>query len=83
MQSAMGGLQDQEIEMSIKIRQQCWDHAAEEMGSEITAEVAAKKLRARGHEVAVVDGDWGSSYTVDGDDPVLHAEVQNLQSELI
>lgn len=69
--------------MGIKIREQSWHRAAEEMGSDLTAKVAAEKLRARGHDVEVVDGDWGSSYTVDGDDPVLHAEVQNLQSELI
>lgn len=69
-----------ERQMSIRIRQQCWDRAAAEMGSELTAEKAATALRARGHEVDVLDGDWGSSYLADEDHE--HWEVQNLQSEI-
>jgi hypothetical protein len=51
------------------------------MGSDLTADKAAEALRARGHEVEVIDGDWGSSYLADEDQE--HWEVQNLQSGLI
>jgi hypothetical protein len=64
--------------MSIKIRQQAWDRAATEMASDLTADAAAEALRARGHDVEVIDGDWGSSYLADEDHE--HWEVQNLQS---
>ena len=67
--------------MSIRIRQQCWNRAAADMQSDLTAEKAAALLRGRGHEVEIIDGDWGSSYYAD--DPIEHNEVQNLQSGLI
>lgn len=60
----------------IRIREQSWNRAADEMGSGLTAEVAAEKLRARGHDVEIIDGDWGSSYYAD--EPIEHNEVQNL-----
>ena len=50
------------------------------MGSDLTAEKAAQALIARGHDVQVIEGDWGSSYLADEDEE--HWEVQNLQSGL-
>ena len=67
--------------MAIRIREQCWNRAATEMQSALTADKAAAMLRERGHEVDVIDGDWGSSYYAD--EPLEHNEVQNLQSGLI
>ena len=62
--------------MSIRIRQQCWDRAAEELGG-MDSEQAAEALRAQGYEVEIVDGDWGSSYHADNDDK--HQAVMSLE----
>lgn len=59
----------------IKIGQQCWDRAAEEMGG-IDAEAAAEMLRKHGYDVEVINGDWGASYRADTDDE--HDAIQNL-----
>lgn len=61
--------------MSIRIRQQCWDRATEEL-SGMDSEQAAEALRAQGYEVEIIDGDWGSSYRADTEDE--HNAVQNL-----
>ena len=66
--------------MTIKIRQQSWNRAATDVGSELTADVAAEALAKRGLNVEVIDGDWGSSYLAESDDE--HWEVQNLKSDM-
>ena len=61
--------------MSIRIRQQCWDRATEEMGG-LNAEQAAKALIEQGYGVELMDGDWGASYHADTEDE--HNAVQDL-----
>ena len=49
----------------ITIRRERWTRAAAENDSDITADIAAEKLRADGHDVDIQPGDWGASYTAD------------------
>lgn len=60
----------------IQIRQQCWDRAAAELGSKLTADKAAKALRKKGLSVEIINGDWGSSYLADS--PEEHDAVAAL-----
>lgn len=53
--------------MSIRIRQQSWDRAAQELGG-LDAEQAAEALRDAGHDVEIIEGDWGVSYYADSSD---------------
>ena len=60
----------------IKIRQQCWDRAATELGV-LDSQQAADALIAQGFAVEIVDGDWGASYHAETDDE--HNAVQSLE----
>ena len=61
----------------ITIRRQCMDRAAAENGSRWDAETTAAGMRQIGHDVQIVEGDWGASYTADTDDE--HAAMLSLE----
>ena len=62
----------------ITIRRECWTRAAADNGSDITADNAAERLRADGHEMDIQPGDWGAIYTADT--PEEHAAAQALDA---
>jgi hypothetical protein len=53
------------------------DRAAAENGSRWDAETTAAGMRQIGHDVQIVEGDWGASYTADTDDE--HAAMLSLE----